>query len=460
MYDPKVARFLQEDDPSYSDPSDPLSLNLYTYCHNEPITYTDPTGHWDYSTFFSNVGLSNNPDAMAQILGAAHDAGESITGVVQLTGGGANQTVTNFDVPDGLNVFVDTGVTVNTMSTSARGSNIIDNAGSIGVLNTGESSQTVLINSGVIELITTGNSTEIKGTSHTQIINTGVIGQINTGVKSTNDIENYGDIGSIITGMGNSTTLSGWNNPDNVGGQGTILKSPFEEAFKEDPTTYQMIITLKNLWKAAKNKSDKDYYYACALKIRMLAHSSGYKYDLDPLPSFSIDNKQGIYFSPKSPIQKVLGYNDFFDTCFGAVCDMNTVKMMFGNWRIQFWKGNYLNMGIGAEMGIYVRSKGVLGELGQYSAADTLFSMPMSFALFDKDITGDETIPLFMRYDSSHWWLNGFMPGLDDAVPAENIRMIGSIAFKNKEVKNAFIKSIPSNVKYTVNGLRVDYDWK
>lgn len=35
MYDPKIARFLQED--TYrGDPNDPLSLNLYTYCHNEP----------------------------------------------------------------------------------------------------------------------------------------------------------------------------------------------------------------------------------------------------------------------------------------------------------------------------------------------------------------------------------------------------------------------------------------
>lgn len=36
MYDPKIARFLQED--TYrGNASDPLSLNLYTYCHNEPV---------------------------------------------------------------------------------------------------------------------------------------------------------------------------------------------------------------------------------------------------------------------------------------------------------------------------------------------------------------------------------------------------------------------------------------
>jgi RHS repeat-associated protein len=45
MYDPITARFLQED--TYrGDMYDPLSLNLYTYVHNNPLMYYDPTGHW------------------------------------------------------------------------------------------------------------------------------------------------------------------------------------------------------------------------------------------------------------------------------------------------------------------------------------------------------------------------------------------------------------------------------
>lgn len=43
-YDPKIARFLTED--TYrGKANDPLSLNLYTYCLNNPIKYWDPTGH-------------------------------------------------------------------------------------------------------------------------------------------------------------------------------------------------------------------------------------------------------------------------------------------------------------------------------------------------------------------------------------------------------------------------------
>ncbi|MCL1975524.1 MAG: RHS repeat-associated core domain-containing protein, partial [Firmicutes bacterium] len=50
-YQPFTGRFLTEDSLAYVDPDDPLSLNLYTYCHNNPIRFIDPSGHfvsnWD-----------------------------------------------------------------------------------------------------------------------------------------------------------------------------------------------------------------------------------------------------------------------------------------------------------------------------------------------------------------------------------------------------------------------------
>ena len=43
-YDPVTARFLSEDT-FRGNNLDPLSLNLYTYCNNNPIIYVDPSGH-------------------------------------------------------------------------------------------------------------------------------------------------------------------------------------------------------------------------------------------------------------------------------------------------------------------------------------------------------------------------------------------------------------------------------
>ena len=53
FYDAKIARFMQEDTYLGSQ-NDPLSLNLYTYVKNNPLTYWDPTGHMeagDYEKF-------------------------------------------------------------------------------------------------------------------------------------------------------------------------------------------------------------------------------------------------------------------------------------------------------------------------------------------------------------------------------------------------------------------------
>jgi RHS repeat-associated protein len=76
-YDPTIGRFITEDSYTGKD-SDPLSLNLYTYCSNNPIAFFDPTGHWQstdtqYSMAVQNLlleltikwYLSNNSDRTA-----------------------------------------------------------------------------------------------------------------------------------------------------------------------------------------------------------------------------------------------------------------------------------------------------------------------------------------------------------------------------------------------------------
>ena len=66
MYDPITARFMQED--TYlGQKNNPLSLNLYTYCHNSPLMYWDPTGHSAEATFGGQkLGANAANDNMAQ----------------------------------------------------------------------------------------------------------------------------------------------------------------------------------------------------------------------------------------------------------------------------------------------------------------------------------------------------------------------------------------------------------
>ncbi|MFC4812428.1 RHS repeat domain-containing protein, partial [Paenibacillus sp. GCM10023250] len=66
-YNPETARFISED--TYEgELKNPNSLNLYTYVENNPLTHTDPSGHWlidaiflaaDVVSFVKNPSLAN-----------------------------------------------------------------------------------------------------------------------------------------------------------------------------------------------------------------------------------------------------------------------------------------------------------------------------------------------------------------------------------------------------------------
>ena len=44
-YDPEFGRFISPDSTKYLDPTTINGLNLYSYCLNNPVMYTDPSGH-------------------------------------------------------------------------------------------------------------------------------------------------------------------------------------------------------------------------------------------------------------------------------------------------------------------------------------------------------------------------------------------------------------------------------
>ncbi|WP_346768741.1 polymorphic toxin-type HINT domain-containing protein [Paenibacillus sp. HB172176] len=53
-YDPYIGRFISADT-YWGEDNSPLSLNLYTYTHNDPINFWDPTGHWEQGDEDLNV---------------------------------------------------------------------------------------------------------------------------------------------------------------------------------------------------------------------------------------------------------------------------------------------------------------------------------------------------------------------------------------------------------------------
>lgn len=54
IYDPLLGRFLSAD-PFIQDPGNSQSLNRYSYCLNNPMAFTDPTGYWSWGNFFKSI---------------------------------------------------------------------------------------------------------------------------------------------------------------------------------------------------------------------------------------------------------------------------------------------------------------------------------------------------------------------------------------------------------------------
>lgn len=67
-YDPATSRMLSEDS-YWGDIRDPLSLNLYTYCKNDPVNRIDPSGHDSYVYYDpSDHGFTKQAEAEAKRL--------------------------------------------------------------------------------------------------------------------------------------------------------------------------------------------------------------------------------------------------------------------------------------------------------------------------------------------------------------------------------------------------------
>jgi RHS repeat-associated protein len=77
-YDPNLGRFTIEDS-YWGEDNNPLSLNLYTYCENDPIQFTDPTGHSILGDIIKTIG-STIKDVIKTVTGGSKNSSGSSSG--------------------------------------------------------------------------------------------------------------------------------------------------------------------------------------------------------------------------------------------------------------------------------------------------------------------------------------------------------------------------------------------
>ncbi len=179
----------------------------------------------------------------------------------------------------------------------------------------------------------------------------------------------------------------------------------------------------------------------------------GYKYDADG----------DVYFTDKDPWQRNFGFNELYDV--GAsfiVFYYDTIRCKFNyankDWMIQFWKGQYGFVFIGAEIGVY--NKPVSRKVEHYDCVSDEDSLQMSMTCYRK---GKE---IFSRKYATYWWCTGFVPGkLDKFSDRSELTVKCRITTKDYKMLLAFCGALEENgfelnKNYTTSGLDVFVTWQ
>lgn len=156
-----------------------------------------------------------------------------------------------------------------------------------------------------------------------------------------------------------------------------------------------------------------------------------------------VRDKKGIYHARQDCLQQYAGYNDFYDFMFNLGTQMKTQKFPFRyngkDYILWAWKGDYLNLGAGAEMGIYYG-----GE--PHWLVDTNLTLNM-----DLFVEYNHRMIISFTPKEKYWWITGFNPYYQ----SPNIKMLKVtvrvrfdnptmfMAFYNKHHRNTHWKFVP-----------------
>ena len=173
-YNPYTGRFISEDS-YWGEDNNPLSLNRYTYVHNEPIRFVDPSGHreiidnpWETTTYFDGDNRLHIEEFILR------DDTELESGYVY------DKIIVN----DNIKVKISESIYVISL--------VI-----------GEGTTTSIVNQGVIQKLTTGNDSTTEVNNNTG----GSIANIETGTGSTLKLKNNGYVGEIDTGLSSISNI-------------------------------------------------------------------------------------------------------------------------------------------------------------------------------------------------------------------------------------------------------------
>ena len=148
---------------------------------------------------------------------------------------------------------------------------------------------------------------------------------------------------------------------------------------------------------------------------------------------FTYDSHTGLYHATFDCWQGSLfdgniGYNILYDIGFDLATDMETGRFDFSSggkgYTLWGWKGDYLNLGAGCELGIYTRATGLAGLVGHFKVDKSLaMDMQASLTLNGKEVGSFKGI---------HWWATSFNPRVQ-GVKASDLKAQFTVNFGNNK---------------------------
>ena len=138
-------------------------------------------------------------------------------------------------------------------------------------------------------------------------------------------------------------------------------------------------------------------------------------------------DEHGVYHATFDCWQQHFGYNNMYDFFFdlGTSCEPAKFEFAYNGeeYILWAWKGDYINLGAGAELGIYYG-----GEPHWF--VDKNLAMPMQLNLKYKGKT-------IIDYSATTWWITGFNPDYLN-VDANDLTATYTVRFTNSGMYNAF----------------------
>jgi len=154
-----------------------------------------------------------------------------------------------------------------------------------------------------------------------------------------------------------------------------------------------------------------------------------------------------IYHATMDCLQQYGGYNDFYDSVFYYATSMAKEKFQFtsGGQELMLWawKGDYVNLGAGAELGIYY------GGAGGHWLVDKSLAMKMAMFVEYTGYKNNQSFLIAYTPTEKQWWITGFNPKYQN-VNAGDLTVYFVLWFNDTGMFNAFRASVAGDSRWSL----------